>query len=134
MNQQDRAKCLTVLYDGACPLCSREIDWYRQKTADETIDWVDVSADTTATLPGGIEHAAALRRFHVIQPDGSVSSGAAAFVRLWQAFPGLRRAAGLLSGAMPLAVLESGYRLFLPIRPLLARLLPRRARPPKGKI
>jgi predicted DCC family thiol-disulfide oxidoreductase YuxK len=117
--------CLTVLYDGDCPLCSREIGWYKDKAAAEAIDWIDVS-DPAAALPAGIAREAALRRFHVVKPDGSVASGAAAFLRLWQAFPGLRRAAGLLSRPLPLALLERGYRLFLPIRPALARLLPRR--------
>lgn len=116
--------CLSVLYDGSCPLCSREIAWYRGKAAAEAIDWIDVS-DPDAALPAGIEREAALARFHVVRPDGSVASGAAAFLRVWQAFPGLRRAAGLLSRPLALALLERGYRLFLPLRPALARLLPR---------
>jgi predicted DCC family thiol-disulfide oxidoreductase YuxK len=119
------AACLTVLYDGACPLCSREIGWYQGKAAAEAIEWVDVS-DSAAAVPAGIGREAALRRFHVVRPDGSVASGAAAFLRLWQAYPGLGRAARLLSRPLPLALLERGYRLFLPLRPLFARLLPRR--------
>lgn len=128
------AACLAVLYDGACPLCSREIGWYRGRAASETICWVDLR-DPAAALPQGIERSDALARFHVIQPDGSAVTGAAAFVRMWQAFPGLRRIARLLSGPFALALLEFGYRLFLPVRPVLARLLaPRKtcARTPCG--
>jgi predicted DCC family thiol-disulfide oxidoreductase YuxK len=118
--------CLSVLYDGGCPLCRREIGWYRGKAAAEAIDWIDVSDPAATALPAGIAREAALKRFHVVKPDGSVASGAAAFLRVWQAFPGLRRAAGLLSRPVPLALLERGYRLFLPLRPALARLLARK--------
>lgn len=118
-----RPACLTVLYDGDCPLCSREIAWYRQKPANEPIRWVNLR-DPAARLPDGIERKAALARFHVVHANGAVATGAAGFLRLWRVYPGLGRAARLLSRPWALAVLERGYRLFLPLRPWLAKLLP----------
>jgi predicted DCC family thiol-disulfide oxidoreductase YuxK len=129
MNKPEPDPSLCVLYDGDCPLCSREIGWYQKRGADERIRWINLRDAGLTSLPAGIGRDAALARFHVVQADGAVVSGAAAFVRLWQAYPGLRLAARLLSRPLPLAVLERAYRLFLPIRPALARLLPRRARP-----
>ena len=38
---------LTVMYDGACPLCRREIGLYQSLTPLQTVAWLDVS-DTTA--------------------------------------------------------------------------------------
>jgi len=125
MKQKAGPACLTVLYDGACPLCSREIDWYRTKQASEAIRWVDLT-DPAAGLPAGITRDAALARFHVVHANGTATTGAAAFLRLWRAYPGLGRVARWLSNPLALAVLEAGYRLFLPLRPLLARLLPHR--------
>lgn len=118
-----RPACLTVLYDGDCPLCSREIAWYRKKPANEPIRWVNLR-DPAARLPAGIARDAALARFHVVHANGVAATGAAAFLRLWRAYPGLGRAARLLTNPLAMAVLERGYRLFLPLRPLLARLLP----------
>jgi predicted DCC family thiol-disulfide oxidoreductase YuxK len=116
---------LTVLYDGACPLCSREIAWYRHQPTGEVIRWVDLTRCEEAALPRGIGREAALRRFHVVDADGRLVSGAAAFVRLWHAYPRLSRIARLarLPGVMP--ILELGYRIFLRLRPLLARCLPK---------
>jgi predicted DCC family thiol-disulfide oxidoreductase YuxK len=122
---------LTVLYDGACPLCSREIAWYRRQSAGEPIRWVDLTRCDAAALPPDIGRETLLRRFHVLEVDGRPVSGAAAFIRLWSAHPRLAPLAriGQLPGMLPL--LEWGYRLFLRLRPLLARSLPVR-RPHEG--
>ena len=44
---------LTVLYDGACPLCRREIGVYRGLQPDAPVCFADVS-DTTLPLPPGL--------------------------------------------------------------------------------
>ena len=35
---------LKVFYDGACPLCRREIDWIRQKTGEGTVCYIDTAS------------------------------------------------------------------------------------------
>jgi demethoxyubiquinone hydroxylase (CLK1/Coq7/Cat5 family) len=112
---------LTVLYDGACPLCRREISLYRGLPASEPLAFVDVS-DTAAALPPGAERARLLARFHVLRADGSLASGARGFVALWAALPGWRWLARLaaLPGVTPL--MELGYRAFLRLRPAMQRV------------
>jgi 3-demethoxyubiquinol 3-hydroxylase len=110
---------ITVLFDGACPLCRREIAVYQGliPTAPATrLAFSDVSLAQTPLPPGG-DRAAYLKRFHVQLADGSVRSGAAAFVALWAVLPGWRWLARLASlpGATPL--LELVYRGFLRVRP-----------------
>jgi demethoxyubiquinone hydroxylase (CLK1/Coq7/Cat5 family) len=114
---------LTVLYDGACPLCRREIAVYRGlRPIDprQSLGWTDVSA-ADAALPNGGDRARYLARFHVQRADGQVLSGAAAFVALWRTLPGWRRLARVadLPGVTPL--LELGYRGFLHLRPAMQR-------------
>ena len=109
---------VTVLYDGACPLCRREIGVYRDLNALAPVAWCDVSAPD-AVLPKGGQRDAYLARFHVQTADGTVLSGAAAFVALWSVLPGWRWLGriGRLPGMTP--VLEVIYRLFLKLRPRL---------------
>lgn len=120
---------LTVLYDGACPLCSREIAHYRalagQGREPAALVFHDVSAPA-ATLPGGPTRDELLRRFHVQQADGRMLSGAAAFVALWARLPGWRwlATAARLPGVT--MALEAAYRAFLPLRPALQRWARRR--------
>ena len=115
---------LTVLYDGACPLCSREIAWYRRQAAGEDIRWLDLSRCEEAALPAGISRTDALARFHVVDDSGRPVSGAAAFARLWACYPGLRRLAWLARRPGIAQAMELGYRAFLHLRPALARLIP----------
>lgn len=114
----------TVYFDGACPLCRREIAHYQRVDSEFALRFVDVSAPNAAT-PDGVDRQQALARFHVRAGDGRVLSGAAAFVAVWAALPGWRWAARVarLPGAHWL--LELGYRAFLPLRPYLARVVRR---------
>ena len=112
-------RALTVLYDGACPLCRREISVYRnlQPLPEcSALNFLDVSKPDSV-LPNGGLRADYLARFHVQTSDGKILSGAAAFVALWASLPGWRYLAVLarLPGATP--CLELVYRAFLKIRP-----------------
>jgi predicted DCC family thiol-disulfide oxidoreductase YuxK len=114
----------TVYFDGSCPLCRAEIGYYRGKTEDDVLRFVDVSKIGVET-PEGLTRQQALERFHVLTSDGRVLSGAAAFVEVWSQVPGWRWAARAASLPPVLAVLELGYRMFLPIRPVISRLVKR---------
>ncbi|MBT8408683.1 MAG: DUF393 domain-containing protein [Alphaproteobacteria bacterium] len=112
---------LTVYFDGSCPLCTAEIGHYKTREGAERLAFVDVSAkgaDPGADLPAE----EAMKRFHVRAADGTLLSGARAFVAIWQVLPGWRGLARFarLPGVVP--ALETGYRLFLPVRPYLSRL------------
>jgi len=111
---------LTVLYDGACPLCRREIGVYRHLRSDTPVCFADVS-DAGVSLPSGTTRQQLLARFHVQRHDGELLSGAQAFLALWAVLPGWRwlAVAGRLPGAAWL--MERCYRLFLRVRPTLQR-------------
>lgn len=120
---------LTVLYDGGCPLCRREIAHVQGLAArrpDSALCFVDVSATPgTATAVAAMsdaERAVLLARFHVQRADGSRVDGAAAFVAMWGRLPGWRWLARLarLPGVLP--ALEWAYRGFLRVRPRLQAL------------
>lgn len=123
------APALTVLFDGACPLCRREVGVYQGLTPLAPLAWTDVS-QPQAVLPGSgcgvalpteADRSKYLARFHVQRADGTVLSGASAFVALWQTLPGWRWLGrlGALPGVTPL--LEVTYRAFLHVRPQMQR-------------
>ena len=118
---------LTVLYDGACPLCRAEIGVYRGLPSDTPLCFADVSTQGQA-LPAGLSREQLLARFHVQHADGRVESGARAFLALWATLPGWRWLArlGRLPG-MP-TLMEGLYRLFLVFRPALQRVVRRGSR------
>jgi predicted DCC family thiol-disulfide oxidoreductase YuxK len=119
---------LTVLYDGACPLCRREIGIYRGLRPNTPVCFADVS-DPASQLPSGATREQLLARFHVRGSDGQLLSGAQAFLALWAALPGWRWLA--LAGRLPGAgwAMERLYRFFLRGRPALQRWARRLDRP-----
>jgi predicted DCC family thiol-disulfide oxidoreductase YuxK len=107
-----------VLYDGSCPLCALEIQQYQKITPNAPIHWVDVSSPEF-TPPLGQTKASLMQRFHVIQPNGEMVSGAAAFVTVWEKLPKFRYLAALSKLPGMLSAMEFGYVGFLKIRPQL---------------
>jgi predicted DCC family thiol-disulfide oxidoreductase YuxK len=109
---------LTVYYDGSCPICSREIGFYRARPGADGFDWVNVAGAGSEVLGPGLSRDAALARMHVRRGDGTLLTGAAAFAEMWRHMPGFRVLGAVLSLRPLLAVAELGYRVFLMVRKL----------------
>lgn len=110
-----------VFFDGSCPLCRAEIGLYRKGDTACALRMVDVSQPGPA-LPDRLDRGRAMARFHVMSADGRLLSGAAAFVEVWRQLPRWRWAARAASLPGVIPALDLGYRLFLPVRPVLSRL------------
>jgi predicted DCC family thiol-disulfide oxidoreductase YuxK len=109
---------VTVWFDGACPLCVREIALMRWLDRRRAITFIDVS-DGVAACP--IDRATLIARFHA-EEDGRLLSGAAAFAAMWRAIPLLRPLGLAAQSHTVLRLLERLYLGFLKVRPALQRL------------
>jgi len=109
---------LKIWYDGACPLCLREIALMRRLDKRGAIDFVDVAEGADPSCP--IDQRELLARFHA-EENGVIVSGAAAFAAMWRAIPVLRPLGLLARNALVLIALEAAYLRFLKIRPRLQR-------------
>lgn len=108
---------VTVWFDGACPLCLREIALMRRLDRRTAIRFVDV-ADPATTCP--IDRRVLLARFHA-EENGKMLSGAAAFGAMWRAIPLLQPIGRLAQNRYALRFLEWLYIKFLVARPALQR-------------
>jgi demethoxyubiquinone hydroxylase (CLK1/Coq7/Cat5 family) len=133
----DSKETLTVLYDGGCPLCRREIAHVQglaERREGSALCFVDISHEAQGSAAYATEREALLARFHVQRSDGSRLSGAAAFAAMWSRLPGWRWLAKLAQLPGMLTLLELGYRVFLRLRPGLQWLARRVERtPPAAK-
>lgn len=123
-------KKATVYFDGSCPLCRAEISYYRREDSASAFSFIDIS-QIDASLPFGLTQQSAMQRFHVLDGDGQLLSGAAAFVEVWSRLPGWRLAARVAGMPGAMTTLEFGYRLFLRVRPFISRLF-RKMQPTGG--
>ena len=113
---------LTVYYDGACPLCRREIDFYRRRGRAAPIEWVDAAAGDAELIAPDLARTDALARFHVRLPDGTLESGARGFGAVWAVLPGFRWLGTLARSRAAQPMLEAAYRGFLKVRPMAQRV------------
>ena len=115
---------LVMLFDGDCGLCTSTARWLERR----------VGADRLRTLP--LDHATADTRLrdavrgrdlasslHVVRPDGTVVTGAAAVLAAGRLVPRWGIAARLMDHRVGHAVLEPAYRLVARNRHRIGRAL-----------
>ncbi len=121
----DETTALTVYYDGACPLCRKEIGWYRRQRGADNICWFDISSCVEDLVTVDLSRVEALQRFHVRKIDGTLVSGALAFAELWLCLPRFKLFGVITKLPVITQVAEQLYRLFLRLRPSLQRCVKR---------
>jgi predicted DCC family thiol-disulfide oxidoreductase YuxK len=72
-----------VFYDGACPLCAREMRLIRRRDHCRRIGFVDIAADGFDPASAGVGQAALMDRIHARLPDGTLIEGVEVFRRLY---------------------------------------------------
>jgi predicted DCC family thiol-disulfide oxidoreductase YuxK len=76
---------ISLLYDGECPLCLREVNFLRRKDAGRgLVKFVDITDDAyNPSENGGIEFADAMGRIHAVLPDGKVIQNIEVFRQIY---------------------------------------------------
>ena len=112
---------LTLFYDGLCPLCAREIAYYRKRAGgDPSVQFLDIAAPGFDAAGHGLDPAKVHREMHVKVGD-EVHVGVEAFLAIWRRIPGFAWMARL--GGLPFVrpFLRLGYAIFARVRPYLPR-------------
>lgn len=78
-----------VLYNGSCPICSREISAYARYVDKRKLDVGFEDATCSDLAEWGIDQQAALKRIHVMH-NGKIVSGLPAFALVWDKMPHMR--------------------------------------------
>ncbi len=99
---------LTVLYNGSCPICSREVAHYRKRAerSGAQVRFADISAPETDRH--GLSMDAAARQLHVVR-HGKLIGGVAAFRLLWSRLPGYRWLARVTGWPLIRPLADWGY-------------------------
>ncbi|WFS04598.1 thiol-disulfide oxidoreductase DCC family protein [Rhizobium tumorigenes] len=103
---------IKIFYDGACGMCSREINHYRKVAPAGVFDWVDVMKDETALQNENVSLADALMELHGKDDNGRMHVGVDAFLLIWRHIPRWRIAAKIASFPPINAALRAIYPIF----------------------
>ncbi len=76
---------IEVFFDGACPLCTREIDLLRRLDHRGRIRFTDISAADFDAAATGVSWQRLMDRIHGRLPDGTLVEGVEVFRRLYGA-------------------------------------------------
>jgi predicted DCC family thiol-disulfide oxidoreductase YuxK len=101
-----------VLFDGGCPMCSREIAHYRRRRGADRIDWIDIATADALQARYGVSPDDAMARFHVRDPRGCWQTGAWGFVELWSHLATYRWLAGAMRSLRLTGILDFAYTGF----------------------
>jgi predicted DCC family thiol-disulfide oxidoreductase YuxK len=112
----------TLLYDGLCPLCSKEVAWLYIRNKQEKLGFQDINAVGFDPTVYGKTHDELMAEIHGFYPDGQIIKGMGVFRETYKAV-GL----GWLMAATGWPVLKPLfdliYKLFAKYRVPLARLV-----------
>ena len=113
---------LKIFFDGACPVCSREVNHYCRRDHNRRLQAIDISLPQFDPKVYGIPLQAFMYELHAIDDTGEVYRGVDAFRAIWRAFPdsSVYRAMDRIL-ALPLInpLSRVGYRVFARLRPQL---------------
>ena len=115
-------RSLTVFFDGSCPICSKEINFYKMRAGADELSWVDVSDEE---IPIPIETKSReelMARFHVLSSSGELVSGGAAFAELWASLPAFKIFGKIFKLPILRYLIDVGYDIFLTLRPKFQNL------------
>jgi predicted DCC family thiol-disulfide oxidoreductase YuxK len=76
---------IEVFYDGACPLCMREINWLGRLDRKQRIRFTDIASAGFDASSLGIDWSKLMDRIHGRLPDGTIVEGVEVFRRLYAA-------------------------------------------------
>jgi predicted DCC family thiol-disulfide oxidoreductase YuxK len=106
---------LQVFYDGACPLCRRQMNRYRRLDTCGKLEWVDTTRPGFRAEAFGLDPRRLQEAMHARFPDGRVVAGVTAFVAIWNALPprwSTRTLQALLKFPGMMWIADLIYRLF----------------------
>lgn len=101
-----------MFYDGGCPLCSREVHHYRRLDRARAVRWFDISMQAEQLESFCLTEETAMARLHVLDREGQIQTGAAAFAALWSALPYYRWLARFIRSFGLIPLLDRVYEPF----------------------
>ena len=110
---------LTLYFDGACPLCSREARFFGGRAPVGRVRFIDITAADFDPRAHGLDARAIHREIHGRTADGRLVTGVDALAQMWSLLPRSRWLAILTQVPIARQIMQMGYWAFARLRPHL---------------
>lgn len=110
---------LMIFFDGACHLCSREMEHYKIKKHEGRLEFVDISDPLFAAEKFGLDRKQVQKFMHAKDESGRIFTGVDAFIQIWKRLPSFGLAVRLAENGFIRPIMDVGYHAFAKIRPYL---------------
>ena len=112
---------LSVYFDGACVLCSKEISYYQKQENSSRIRFVDISGFDFDAVKEGLDPDKVEKVFHVKTKEGNIVEGVPAFAEIWDTLEIWKPMSLLSKSFLGGKIMDLGYVFFSKVRPYLPR-------------
>ena len=107
---------INVFYDDRCPLCRREIEYYKKQTPDTAIKWLGISQNVNILEKYNISYIDSLKILHAINADKEMVYGVDAFILIWEQLRGWRWLAKFVGLPLVYQMTKGIYKVFAQCR------------------
>ncbi len=107
---------ITVLFDGKCSLCEKEIRYYQKIAPEGIFRWCDITIDRSILDQYNLVQSQALLYLHVKDDKGNMHIGVDAFIIIWSKLQKFKILAKIISFPLIYQVAKVIYRIFAKIR------------------
>lgn len=119
MKAQDNK--LKIFYDGACHLCSREVESYLKVDKAGKLAPIDIAGPDFDPKADGIDEKRANKYFHVKNGKGEILEGVEAFAAIWDSLGILKPLSWFSKTTVGKITMGASYKIFAEIRPYLPK-------------
>lgn len=113
---------LTLLFDGACVVCNKEVTHYLKLDDQKLIKPVDISSSSFKASEFGLSDEAVNLHMHAIDDSGKVYIGVDSFIEIWRRIPRYRFVIPFFENKFLRPAINLGYDIFARhIRPRLPK-------------
>ena len=116
-----KSKALYLYYDGACHLCSKEINHYKKIDKGNVLGLIDISDESFDPVKEGISTLDFEKYFHVKKPNGEILAGVKAFQAIWDELGVMKPLSFLANTKLGLCAMKTAYEGFAFLRPFLPK-------------
>ncbi len=112
---------LKIFYDGACHLCSKEVDGYLKRDRFERLNAIDISNPRFNPNDHGMDPKRVHKYFHVKTQTGQLLEGVPAFAAIWDTLEIFKPLSWFSKTTIGKISMVPSYKVFAEIRPYLPK-------------